>query len=82
MNLGTGVGVSVKEIIQAVEQATGRQVPLIYGPRRPGDPAQLVADPSLAWEKLGWKAQKTNILETVSSAWKWMSGPRGGRYRH
>jgi UDP-glucose-4-epimerase GalE len=82
VNLGTGVGVSVKEIIQAVEQATGRQVPLIYGPRRPGDPAQLVADPSLAWEKLGWKAQKTNILETVSSAWKWMSGPRGGRYRH
>jgi UDP-glucose-4-epimerase GalE len=82
VNLGTGVGISVKEIIQAVETATGREVPLVYGPRRPGDPDQLVADPSLAWEKLGWKAQKTNILETVGSAWKWMSGPRGGRYRH
>ncbi len=82
VNLGTGVGISVKEIIQAVETATGRKVPLVYGPRRPGDPAQLVADPSLAWEKLGWKAEKTNILETVASAWTWMSGPRGGRYRH
>lgn len=82
VNLGTGVGISVREIIQAVEKATGREVPLMYGPRRAGDPAQLVADPSLAFEKLGWKAEKTDILETVSSAWKWMSGPRGGRYRH
>lgn len=81
VNLGTGVGVSVKEMIAAVEKVTGKQVPLTYGPRRAGDPAQLVADPSLAERELGWKATRTNIEETVRSAWNWMTGPRNGRYR-
>lgn len=81
VNLGTGVGISVKEIIAAVEKVTGLTVPVIYGPRRAGDPAQLVADPSLAWETLCWKAARTDILETVRSAWAWMTGPRKGRYR-
>jgi len=81
VNLGTGVGISVKEIIAAVEKVTGQSVPLEYAPRRAGDPAQLVADPSLAWETLQWKAQRTNIEETVRSAWNWMNGPRKGRYR-
>lgn len=81
VNLGTGVGVSVKEMIAAVEKVTGKQVPLTYGPRRAGDPAQLVADPSLAERELGWKAKRTNIEETVRSAWNWMTGPRNGRYR-
>jgi UDP-glucose 4-epimerase len=81
VNLGTGVGISVKEIIAAVEKVTGQSVPLVYAPRRAGDPAQLVADPSLAWETLQWKAQRTDIEETVRSAWNWMNGPRKGRYR-
>src|SRR5690606_25965191 len=57
-NLGTGVGVSVREIIQAVESVTGKTVPVKYGPRREGDPAMLVADPALARELLGWEAAR------------------------
>jgi UDP-glucose 4-epimerase len=79
-NLGTGVGVSVKEIIEAVEKVSGHPVPVQYGPRREGDPAVLVADPSLALELLGWRASRTDIIETVASAWKWFSGPRHGRF--
>ena len=81
INLGTGIGISVKEIIAAVEKVTGRNVPLVYGARRAGDPAQLIADPSLAQEKLGWIAQRCSIEDTVRSAWNWMTGPRHGRYR-
>jgi UDP-glucose-4-epimerase GalE len=80
VNLGTGRGVSVQEIINAVEEVTGMKVPLQYASRRPGDPAQLVADPTLAETALGWKAKKLDIRETVRSSWSWMSGPRKGRY--
>jgi UDP-glucose 4-epimerase len=79
-NLGTGVGVSVKEIIAAVEEITGRTVPVKYGPRRAGDPPSLVADPALAKELLGWVASRRDIREMVGPAWTWSSGPRGGRY--
>lgn len=79
-NLGTGVGVSVKEIISAVEEITGKTVPVRYGPRRAGDPPELLADPRLAAEKLGWVAQHRDVRDMVRSAWTWMSGPRGGRY--
>lgn len=81
VNLGTGVGVSVKEIIEAVEAVTGQQVPVEYGPRRVGDPPALLADPSLAQEKLGWSARHTDVREMVRSAWAWMSGPGGGRFQ-
>lgn len=80
VNLGTGIGVSVKEIIAAVEKVTGLKVPVIMGGRRAGDPAQLVADPTLALRRLQWKATHTDIAETVRSAWNWMNGPRKGRY--
>lgn len=79
-NLGTGVGVSVKEIIGAVEEITGKTVPVKYGPRREGDPASLVADPSLAKELLGWEASRKDVRQMVDSAWKWVSGPLNGRY--
>jgi UDP-glucose-4-epimerase GalE len=79
-NLGTGVGVSVKEIIAAAEEVTGRRVPVKYGPRRAGDPARLVADPGLAKRVLGWEAGRRDVREMVRSAWAWISGPRGGRY--
>jgi UDP-glucose 4-epimerase len=80
VNLGTGIGISVKEIIAAVERVTGRTVPVVLGPRRAGDPAQLVADPTLALKRLQWKAVHTDINQTVESAWKWMNGPKKGRY--
>lgn len=79
-NLGTGVGVSVKQIIQAAEEVTGKCVPVRFGPRRPGDPDCLVADPSYAGQALGWEAKHRDVRDMVSSSWKWISGPRAGRY--
>lgn len=79
-NLGTGVGVSVKEIIDAVEEVTGEKVPIEYGPRREGDPPELLANPQLAKEKLGWEAAHKDVRDMVSSAWAWVSGPRKGHY--
>ncbi len=71
INLGTGRGNSVLEVIQAAENATGRRVRRKMGPRRPGDPPTLVADPAKAQEVLGWTA-KRNLADIVSSAWAWM----------
>ncbi len=79
-NLGTGVGVSVKEIIDAVEAVTGRKVPVKYGERREGDPPQLLADPRLAKEVLGWEAQHKDVRDMVESAWAWVDGPHKGHF--
>ena len=79
-NLGTGVGVSVKEIIAAAEEVTGRTVPVVYGPRRDGDPAMLVADPSMARDVLGWSARHRDVREMVKAAWAWIDGPQKGRF--
>ena len=71
INLGTGRGHSVLEVIQAAESATGRPVRRTIGPRRPGDPPILVADPAKAQRMLGWTA-KRNLADIVASAWMWM----------
>src|ERR1035437_8084579 len=71
VNLGTGGGYSVLEVIQAVENATGHRVRRTIGPRRPGDPPVLVADPAKAQGVLGWTA-KSNLAAIVASAWAWM----------
>jgi len=71
LNLGTGAGYSVSEVIAAVEKVVGRKVNKKFGPRRPGDPPSLVADPSKAQSALGWKASRT-LTEIVSSAWVWL----------
>lgn len=72
VNLGTGRGVSVREIITAVEQVTGRAVPVVEGARRPGgaDSPAVYADPSRAHHVLGWQA-KRGLDETIRSAWAW-----------
>jgi UDP-glucose 4-epimerase len=80
-NLGTGVGVSVKQIIAAVEEVSGTAVPLKYGPRRAGDPDSLVADPSLAKQLLGWEASRKDVRDMVRPAWLWMNGPDRGRFQ-
>jgi UDP-glucose 4-epimerase len=72
MNLGTGRGNSVHEVVAAVEKVTGHKVPTHIGSRRAGDPAELVADPSRAEKLLNWKA-KRSLEEIVASAWKWAS---------
>ena len=79
-NLGTGVGVSVKEIIAAVEEITGQTVPVKYGPRRAGDPDSLVADPALAKQLLGWQATRKDVREMVRPAWLWTNGPNHGHF--
>ena len=71
VNLGTGIGHSVKEVITAVGEVTGRRVPWHSAPRRVGDPPILVADPTLARQTLRWHAVRS-LHEIVSSAWKWM----------
>jgi UDP-arabinose 4-epimerase len=71
INLGTGRGHSVLEVIQAAEKITGRPVRRKIGPRRPGDPPVLVADPAKAQSVLGWTA-KRNFADIISSAWTWM----------
>jgi UDP-glucose 4-epimerase len=70
MNLGTGKGYSVHEVVAIAEKVTGHKVPTHIGPRRAGDPAELVADPSLAERLLNWKA-KRSLEEIIASAWKW-----------
>jgi UDP-glucose 4-epimerase len=70
INLGTGRGHSVLEVIQAAENASGRPVRRKIGPRRPGDPPVLVADPAKAQSVLGWTAQR-NLADIVASAWSW-----------
>ena len=79
-NLGTGVGVTVKQIIAAVEEVTGKTVPVKLAPRREGDPDSLVADPSLAKELLGWEAKHKDVRDMVRPAWLWISGPQSGRF--
>lgn len=71
LNVGTGTGVSVQEVISAVERVTGKPVPHNKVARRPGDPPALVANPSKAQQLLGWKATR-GLQEIVSTAWNWM----------
>ncbi len=78
-NLGTGTGVSVAEIIAEAKRITGRDIRVVNGPRRAGDPARLVADPSRAREDLGWAPRHPAIGEVIESAWRWNSQRRNSR---
>ncbi|MGH9592896.1 MAG: UDP-glucose 4-epimerase GalE, partial [Bryobacteraceae bacterium] len=69
MNLGTGVGQSVLEVLHTVAEVTGREVPHKVQPRRLGDPPELVADPSLAKSVLGWTAEYRDLKGIVETAW-------------
>lgn len=71
LNLGTGEGSSILDVIAAVESVTGNKVPWSPAPRRPGDPPELVSDPSFAHEVLRWEASYT-LNDMVATAWKSM----------
>jgi UDP-glucose-4-epimerase GalE len=73
LNLGTGVGTSVRELIQATERASGRSIPVAAGPRRAGDPVALWAANERAGATLGW-VPRHGIDDIVTSAWAWHSG--------
>jgi UDP-glucose-4-epimerase GalE len=70
INLGTGVGSSVREVIRSVEEVGGRPVPIRWTGRRAGDPAQVWADPTLAHEVLGWRARH-DLRAMIETAWTW-----------
>jgi UDP-glucose 4-epimerase len=70
-NLGSGVGVTVLEVLQACEQVIGRPIPHEIVDRRPGDPAVLIASPEKIIRELGWSPQYTDIRGTILTAWEW-----------
>jgi len=70
-NLGSNEGFSVKEMLTAARQITGKEIPVKVGPRRAGDPAVLVASPQKAKTILGWTPEYTTIETIFSSAWSW-----------
>jgi UDP-arabinose 4-epimerase len=71
LNLGTGRGHSVREVIAAVERTSGRPVPQREVPRRPGDPPELVADPALALSRLGWRPRHSDLDTIIATALAW-----------
>jgi UDP-glucose 4-epimerase len=76
-NLGNGLGYSVRQVIEAARKVTGREIPVKEEPRRPGDPAQLVASSEKIRAELGWEPEKD--LETmIADAWAWRQARPGG----
>jgi len=78
LNLGTGTGFSVLEVIETARRITGRDVPHHVGPRRAGDPPRLVADASRARGVLGWSPRQPALDTIVRSAWDWMQAHPAG----
>jgi UDP-glucose 4-epimerase len=77
-NLGNGAGFSVQEVIQVAEKVTGRKIRRRVVPRRPGDPARLVAGSAKAREELGWRPSRGDLEQILRSAWEWhLEHPRG-----
>jgi len=72
VNLGTGNGVSVLELVEGMSKAVGKPVPYEIAPRRPGDVATVYADPSLALEMLNWKAS-LSVDDMCQDTWNWQS---------
>ncbi len=78
LNLGTGHGASVREVIDACRSVTGHEIPTVIAARRPGDPPELVADSSLAQRVLDWQPQYMDVGSIVETAWRWhKSHPNG-----
>ena len=72
-NLGTGRGASVKNVLEAARRVTGRRIAAEVVARRPGDPPQLVADPTRAVETLGWRPKYPELEVQIEHAWKWQA---------
>jgi UDP-glucose 4-epimerase len=72
INLGTGIGISVLDLVRAFERTTGRNVPVNFAPRRAGDVASIYADPAMAERVLGWTA-KLDIDDMCRDSWRWQA---------
>jgi UDP-glucose 4-epimerase len=70
-NLGNGRGFSNREVVETARRVTGHAIPVVEGPRRPGDPAELVASAERARRELGWEPQVPRLEEIIESAWRW-----------
>ena len=77
VNLGTGTGYSVLDIVKAFELASGRSIPYKVAPRRPGDIASCYADPQRAFELLGWRAER-GLNTMCADTWRWQNGNSNG----
>ncbi|MEQ8508626.1 MAG: UDP-glucose 4-epimerase GalE [Rhodospirillaceae bacterium] len=73
LNLGTGKGYSIREIIRTVEVVTGKPIHYTAGSRRPGDPPKLIADASKAHTLLNWEASRSDLKPILTDAWQWMN---------
>lgn len=71
INLGLGFGFSVLDVIRTAERVSGLRVPVTFGDRRSGDPAALIADPSKAFDTLGWRPRHTTLQPIIETAWAW-----------
>jgi UDP-glucose 4-epimerase len=77
-NLGTGGGVSVREVVTCCREVTGKNIPVVEKPRRPGDPPRLIAASEKIKRELGWQPKFQSLDAIVESAWKWhQKFPRG-----
>jgi len=80
LNLGTGSGHSVRQVVAAARRVTGHPIPAADRPRRPGDPPELVAAAQRAATVLGWRPRRSSLEEILASAWRWhRAHPRGYR---
>lgn len=70
-NLGNGVGFTVREVIESARRVTGHPIPVVEEPRRPGDPAVLIASSEKIARELGWKPRFTDLDAILASAWEW-----------
>lgn len=72
-NVGTGEGLTVMQVLRAVEEVTGKKVPFVTGPRRDGDPPELVANSDKLQRTLGWRPRRSSIKDIVQDAWAFAS---------
>jgi UDP-glucose-4-epimerase GalE len=70
-NLGNGRGFSVRQVIEAAAKVTGKAIPAVVAPRRPGDPPRLVADAAHAKQALGWRPKRFELETQIADAWQW-----------
>ena len=81
INLGSGAGFSVREVIEAARRVTGRRIPVREGRRRPGDPPVLVGDARRARRELSWRPRHSDIHEIIDTAWRWLTRRAAARNR-
>ena len=78
-NLGTGRGFSVREVVEHSRAVTNREVPVVEGPRRPGDAVRLVSGSRRAEQDLGWQPVRSTLPQMIADAWRWHQTGRHGR---